>query len=83
MLHLRILCLVGIDWTPARDSRCHSVADGTGRARNAARRGSCHSRAAAACTTTAAEGAQGRNRTNHTRIFSPLLYQLSYLGLRS
>ena len=26
--------------------------------------------------------AQGRNRTPHTRIFSPLLYQLSYLGVR-
>src|SRR5262245_7185369 len=24
--------------------------------------------------------AQGRNRTAHTRIFNPLLYQLSYLG---
>lgn len=28
------------------------------------------------------ESAQGRNRTAHTGIFSPLLYQLSYLGLR-
>ena len=27
-------------------------------------------------------GAQGRNRTADTRIFSPLLYQLSYLGER-
>ncbi len=26
-------------------------------------------------------GAQSRNRTNDTRIFSPLLYRLSYLGL--
>jgi hypothetical protein len=26
-------------------------------------------------------GAQGRNRTNDTRIFNPLLYQLSYLGV--
>lgn len=26
-------------------------------------------------------GAQGRSRTTDTRIFSPLLYQLSYLGL--
>ena len=26
-------------------------------------------------------GAQGRNRTSDTRIFSPLLYQLSYLGM--
>ena len=25
-------------------------------------------------------GAQGRNRTIDTRIFNPLLYQLSYLG---
>ena len=25
-------------------------------------------------------GAQGRNRTTDTRIFSPLLYQLSYLA---
>ena len=25
-------------------------------------------------------GASGRNRTNDTRIFSPLLYQLSYRG---
>ena len=28
------------------------------------------------------DGAQGRNRTTDTRIFNPLLYQLSYLGLR-
>ena len=27
-------------------------------------------------------GAQGRSRTSDTRIFSPLLYQLSYLGVR-
>ncbi len=27
------------------------------------------------------DGAQGRNRTTDTRIFSPLLYRLSYLGL--
>ena len=27
-------------------------------------------------------GAQGRNRTTDTRIFNPLLYQLSYLGIR-
>ncbi len=27
-------------------------------------------------------GGQGRNRTNDTRIFSPLLYQLSYLAAR-
>ena len=27
-------------------------------------------------------GASGRNRTNDTRIFSPLLYQLSYRGIR-
>ena len=26
-------------------------------------------------------GGQGRNRTNDTRIFSPLLYQLSYLAI--
>ena len=26
-------------------------------------------------------GAQGRNRTADTRIFNPLLYQLSYLGI--
>ena len=26
-------------------------------------------------------GAQGRNRTVDTRIFSPLLYRLSYLGI--
>ena len=25
-------------------------------------------------------GAEGQNRTAHTGIFSPLLYQLSYLG---
>ena len=29
------------------------------------------------------DGAQGRNRTTDTRIFSPLLYQLSYLGLNA
>ena len=28
-------------------------------------------------------GAFGRNRTNDTRIFSPLLYQLSYRGILS
>ncbi len=28
-------------------------------------------------------GGQGRNRTTDTRIFSPLLYQLSYLALLS
>ena len=27
-------------------------------------------------------GGQGRNRTIDTRIFSPLLYQLSYLALK-
>ena len=27
-------------------------------------------------------GAQGPTRTTDTRIFSPLLYQLSYLGIR-
>ena len=27
-------------------------------------------------------GGQGRNRTIDTRIFSPLLYQLSYLAMR-
>ena len=27
-------------------------------------------------------GAQSRNRTNDTGIFSPLLYRLSYLGLK-
>ena len=29
------------------------------------------------------DGAQGQSRTVYTRIFSPLLYQLSYLGGRS
>ena len=28
------------------------------------------------------DGAQGRNRTTDTRIFNPLLYRLSYLGIR-
>ncbi len=27
------------------------------------------------------DGAQGQNRTADTRIFSPLLYRLSYLGI--
>ena len=27
------------------------------------------------------KNAQNRNRTSDTRIFSPLLYQLSYLGI--
>ena len=27
------------------------------------------------------DGAQGQNRTADTRIFSPLLYRLSYLGV--
>ena len=30
----------------------------------------------------AIKNAQSRNRTSDTRIFSPLLYQLSYLGIR-
>ena len=29
------------------------------------------------------DGGQGRNRTTDTRIFSPLLYQLSYLAVRT
>ena len=29
----------------------------------------------------AKDGAQGQNRTVDTRIFSPLLYRLSYLGI--
>jgi hypothetical protein len=28
-------------------------------------------------------GGQGRNRTTDTRIFNPLLYQLSYLAISS
>jgi hypothetical protein len=28
------------------------------------------------------DGAQTRNRTTDTRIFNPLLYQLSYLGIQ-
>ena len=31
----------------------------------------------------AANGASGRSRTNDTRIFNPLLYQLSYRGISS
>src|ERR1700761_7797866 len=31
----------------------------------------------------AANGDQGRNRTTDTRIFNPLLYRLSYLGVPS
>ena len=31
----------------------------------------------------ARNGASGRSRTNDTRIFSPLLYQLSYRGVSS
>jgi hypothetical protein len=30
----------------------------------------------------AADGAEAQNRTGDTRIFSPLLYQLSYLGAK-
>ena len=30
---------------------------------------------------TGGSGGQGRNRTTDTRIFSPLLYQLSYLAV--
>ena len=29
------------------------------------------------------KNAQNRNRTSDTRIFSPLLYQLSYLGIEA
>ena len=32
---------------------------------------------------TSSFGAQSRNRTNDTGIFSPLLYLLSYLGLKA
>jgi hypothetical protein len=32
------------------------------------------------CKSSGIYGAQGRNRTTDTRIFNPLLYQLSYLG---
>jgi hypothetical protein len=31
----------------------------------------------------ACSGGQGRNRTTDTRIFNPLLYQLSYLAVPS
>ena len=33
------------------------------------------------CGDSTTGGAQGRNRTSDTRIFSPLLYQLSYRGI--
>ena len=49
--------------------------------------GNCQPREYAPCRATEktqknqwTDGAQGRNRTTDTRIFSPLLYQLSYLG---
>ena len=29
------------------------------------------------------DGAEAQNRTEDTRIFSPLLYQLSYLGTKA
>ena len=32
------------------------------------------------CPVTIYQNGQGRNRTGDTRIFSPLLYQLSYLA---
>ena len=32
------------------------------------------------CKLLISDGGQGRNRTTDTRIFSPLLYQLSYLA---
>ena len=55
------------------------VIDGLGR------RGRCRELDFGACngsmSLTEGDGAQGRNRTSDTRIFSPLLYQLSYLGL--
>lgn len=43
----------------------------------------CDEGAASACSPRQERkgSAQGRNRTAHTRIFNPLLYQLSYLGL--
>jgi hypothetical protein len=34
------------------------------------------------CASKIGGGGQGRNRTTDTRIFSPLLYQLSYLATR-
>ena len=33
------------------------------------------------CSQKCFKNAQGRNRTTDTRIFNPLLYRLSYLGL--
>jgi hypothetical protein len=45
-----------------------------------ARRNSAVSRTAAECRREAT-GAQGRNRTTDTAIFSRMLYQLSYLGI--
>src|SRR6476660_4655534 len=37
----------------------------------------------ACCPRIAAHGAQGRNRTTDTAIFSRMLYQLSYLGIEA
>lgn len=35
------------------------------------------------CSGVGGNGAQGRNRTTDTAIFSRMLYQLSYLGVRA
>ncbi len=40
-----------------------------------------HEKGPAVCQALELGGAQGRNRTTDTRIFSPLLYRLSYLGM--
>ena len=37
---------------------------------------------AKACGPFLYSGGQGRNRTTDTRIFNPLLYQLSYLAVK-
>ena len=47
------------------------------------RAGTSSPRKATAWRSFGTSGAQGRNRTTDTRIFSPLLYRLSYLGGRS
>src|SRR4026209_1941565 len=43
---------------------------------------SCPFGSKGACCKLLIVGGQGRNRTSDTRIFSPLLYQLSYLACR-
>ena len=58
---------LGLGWLAPIDQAVPELSGGEG----------CGAKLPHGCPT---DGAQSRNRTNDTRIFNPLLYQLSYLG---